>query len=223
MNDSLFVMLECSNPECRFRFPDFAIHRRAKRCPACSAELLTPQAAFENHNSPPADLSNGLEVHVLLDNLRSVLNVGSIFRTADGAGVSRLILGGITATPNHPQLAKTSLGAEHSLPWEHTPNGRLLCEKYKTLGFRILSLESTPDSTSLFHLFNGKPPESVNSQPPARLLFVVGNEISGVDPAILSLSDHICHIPMAGMKESLNVAVAFGIAIYYLRFGIFLE
>ncbi len=147
-------------------------------------------------------------MEVLLDSLRSTLNVGSIFRTADGAGASHIHCCGTTPTPDHPKIAKTSLGAEDFLPWTYVPNALDLVLSKKSAGYAILSIEATQNSADIF----------THRQPnvDSPILLVMGNEISGVDPEILQLSDHILHIPMAGKKDSLNVAVAFGIAIYTL-------
>ncbi|NTV37112.1 MAG: RNA methyltransferase [Anaerolineaceae bacterium] len=145
----------------------------------------------------------------LLDNIRSILNVGSIFRTADGAGFEKLILSGITATPLHPKLAKTGLGAEGLIPWEYTPNALDTASELIHQGYSLWALEECDNAVSLFDYDRTIFPDS-----PVAL--VVGNEITGVDPDILNLAHVKVWIPMNGSKRSLNVAVAFGIAAYNL-------
>ncbi len=133
-----------------------------------------------------------------------------MFRAADGAGIGRLHLCGITTTPDNPKLWKTSLGAELSVPWTYRPNGLIAARHLKQQGMRLWALEGGPGSVSILDAVH-----EVNETP---LALVVGNEISGVDPEILGECDCIVHIPMLGYKRSLNVATAFGIAAYFLRF-----
>ncbi len=150
-------------------------------------------------------LKESYPISALLSNIRSLYNVGSIFRTADGAGISRLYLAGITGSPPAPGLIKTSLGAEKRVPWEHV-NGAV--EKIKALreeGVQILMLEQTHTSIS-YDVAPVKFP----------CCLVVGNEITGVDEDIVSLADYAVEIPMHGTKNSLNVSVAFGIVVYEL-------
>ena len=141
------------------------------------------------------------EVQVICDNIRSLYNVGSIFRTADALGVSKIWLCGITGTPEQRGVLKVSLGAEKSVQWEYCKNTWRLIEKLKKQGFQIVSLELTKDSRDV-KLFKPKFP----------LALIVGNEVSGVSPTLLKRSEAIVHLPMKGIKESLNVSVAFGIA-----------
>jgi len=213
MSEPEFQIFQCSSPACRFRFPNNLTERNLEVCPVCG-QKLEPQGQPYSNAKPPLfkDLSSSMSstaFEVLLDNLRSTLNVGSIFRTADGAGVEHIYCCGTTPTPKHPKIEKTSLGAEGFLPWTLCPNALDLVIEKKSKGFQIVSLEATLNSDSLFsnnHLKNDRP-----------VLLVLGNEVSGIDPAIIELSDQVLHIPMQGKKTSLNVAVAFGIAIYKLR------
>lgn len=145
---------------------------------------------------------------LVLDNLRSLLNVGSIFRTADGAGLSHVYCSGTTPTPEHPKIRKTSLGAELLTPWSQCFNGLDLVLELKYSGRIIIALETTGKSSSIF--------EWAPIHPEPSMALVVGNEISGIDPGILAIADYIISIPMAGSKTSLNVAVSAGIAIYTL-------
>lgn len=148
-----------------------------------------------------------------LDNIRSAQNVGSIFRTADGAGVSELLLGGLTPTPDQqPSISKTSLGAEKTTPWRGFPNLARALKQFKSEGWLLLALETTPQACCL-HQFQLEPALG------DRLILAVGSEPAGIDPAIVRLADQVLFIPMAGEKTSLNVSVAFGIAAYYLLWG----
>lgn len=145
------------------------------------------------------------QLHVLCDNLRSLYNVGSIFRTSDACGISRIYLAGITGTPAQSGLTKVSLGAELSVPWEHVQDGWRLVDRLKKEGWQIVSLEQTKSSIDISRF-----------KPKAKCLLIVGNEVDGVSSTLLKRSDAAIEIPMSGIKESLNVAVAFGIAAYLL-------
>jgi len=210
MAESDFQMYQCGNPVCRFRFANNLSVRTLTKCPLCGEALQPSGAPFSNARL--VGLEKGKvppqKVEVLLDSLRSTLNVGSIFRTADGAGASLIHCCGTTPTPDHPKIAKTSLGAEDFLPWTYAPNALDLVLSKKANGYVILSIEAMQNSADIF--------KHRQSKVDFPILLVLGNEISGVDPEILRVSDHILHIPMAGKKDSLNVAVAFGIAIYTL-------
>lgn len=143
------------------------------------------------------------EIYLVLDNIRSALNVGSIFRTADGAGVSKTYLCGYTPTPENPRVAKTALRAEKTVLWEkHSQTWRLL-DTLKKRGVKVVALEQSERSID-YRKFKPKFP----------VVLVVGNEVKGLSKKILKYSDVIISIPMFGKKESLNVAVAAGIATY---------
>jgi len=159
--------------------------------------------------------SSGVVIEALLDNIRSTFNVGSICRASDGAGVSRLHLCGVTPTPENPKVAKTALGSEQSVSWEYHLNAVLAARAIKDQGYTLCTLEAAPGSCSIFEMT----PDLV-SKP---LLLIVGNEVTGVDPDLMVLSDVILSIPMVGKKESLNVSLAFGIAAYTMRFGKFVK
>jgi len=140
---------------------------------------------------------------VICHNIRSAFNIGSIFRTADGAGVSKIILGGYSAHPPHPKITKTALGAEKNIPHERVwPTWRAI-EDLKKKGYHIVALEQNIRAKNIFlHL------------PEFPLALIIGNEVKGLSKKILERCDEIVFIPMKGHKESLNVSVAFGIAIY---------
>ncbi len=210
-NEAEFVIYQCENPDCRFRCPSNLTAKSLGLCPLCASPMHAATPPFSNQKAATDQLpSNNPPIEVLLDNLRSTLNVGSIFRTSDGAGVRKIHLCGTTPTPEHPKIAKTGLGAEWNLPWEAHRNGLDFIQEIRKDGFTVISLEATPSSTSIFSLNL----DFTNLQP---ILLVIGNEISGVDPEILALCDHVASIPMAGIKSSLNVAVAFGIAVYTIQ------
>jgi len=147
-----------------------------------------------------------MPVAVVLENVRSLWNVGSIFRTADGAGAEELWLCGYTGCPPRPEISKTALGAELFVPWRHVPTARDAIAELRSRGRTILALERLERSVPL---------EGAPVRFPCALL--LGNEVAGLSPEVLSSADLVCHIPMHGVKESLNVAVAAGVALYELR------
>jgi len=165
-------------------------------------------------------------VYIILDNIRSALNVGAVFRTCDAANVEKLLLCGITAYPPHNRIPKTALGAVDYVPWEHfdttqeaiatlrqlsTDSETISKQSYNnpTVGqssnnhVTIVTAESTPSAVSLW---------DYNFTAPTALIF--GNEINGVSKEVLEASDAIVKVPMFGQKESLNVATTVGIVIY---------
>jgi len=146
----------------------------------------------------------------VLDNLRSLHNVGSIFRTADGAGVEKLYLCGMTGTPPRPEIRKAALGAEETVAWEYFATTREALQHLRAEGFHLIALEPAENSID-FRAAQYKFP----------LALVVGHEFEGIAPEILAECDMIVSLPMHGRKHSLNVAVAFGVAAYEV--GKFLE
>lgn len=143
---------------------------------------------------------------VIVPNIRSGHNVGAIFRTADGAGVDKLYLCGYSPIPPHPQIDKVSLGAEKSLPWEYVKQTTRLLKKLKAAGYCIVGLEQTTKSVSIYKW-----------EPRFPLALIVGNEVTGIPKKWLSLCDETIDLPMKGVKNSLNVSVAAGIALYYIQ------
>jgi tRNA G18 (ribose-2'-O)-methylase SpoU len=142
-------------------------------------------------------------VYIICENIRSIYNVGSIFRTADGLGVQKIFLCGYTGTPDHPKLNKTALGAEKVIPWESHKQAWRLVEKLKKEGVQIVALEKTATSIDI-RKFKPKFP----------LALIVGNEVDGVSPTVLKRCDKVVHIPMVGIKSSFNVASSFGIGVW---------
>ena len=205
--------MQCQNPSCGLRFPLDLAQFKGAYCPRCGGELQPAVQAFPQSSLPPRSPHRTFPMLAILDNIRSAQNVGGIFRTADGAGLQKLWLCGITPNPaDNAQIAKTALGAEQTVPWEHAPSTVALVEKLKAQDVIILALEAAPGSISLFSYTLPKADRSI--------ALVVGSEPAGIDPAVLPLADATLNLPMAGSKGSLNVAVAFGIAVYFLRFGI---
>lgn len=147
--------------------------------------------------------TNGLVV--VLDNVRSAFNVGSIFRTGDGFGVTKIYLCGITCQTDNRELQKTALGAEMSIPSEYSTETIEVIKKLKTQGYQIISLEQTKNSISLLDL---KLDKSKN------YALVVGNEVEGVSNEAINASDIVIEIPQVGSKHSLNVSNATSIVLW---------
>lgn len=148
------------------------------------------------------------EIKIILHNVRSSLNVGSIFRTADGAGVSSMYLTGYTPTPSdrfgrgEPTIAKTALGAEKSISWEQGDIVEII-NSLKEDGFTIVGVEQTPQSN-----------DHKSFKPKEKTIFIFGNEVDGLEDEVLKLCDDVIEINMHGEKESLNVGVAAGIILF---------
>ena len=156
---------------------------------------------------------NEKKIYLVLDNFRSRENVGSIFRTADGAGVKKIFLCGITPTPPHPKISKTALGADEFVEWEYHKQTWRLLGQLKVQGLKLVALENTKNAINIFSAQGGSASGGkFKSKFP--LVLIVGNEVKGLSPKILSYADKIIAIPMYGRKESLNVAVATGIALF---------
>jgi 23S rRNA (guanosine2251-2'-O)-methyltransferase len=150
------------------------------------------------------DPATRLPVWGMLDNIRSLYNVGSMFRTADAAGVRHLYLCGYTSEPTKREIHKTALGAVETVPWSHHRDPMEAIRHAKSQGIRICVLEQTTSSRPVFSLTPDDFP----------LCIVVGNELTGVSPQIIAEADLAVDIPMLGMKHSLNAAVAFGVAMF---------
>lgn len=155
-----------------------------------------------------------LPVYVLLNSIRSSYNVGSIFRTSDGAMIEKLFLCGYTPRPPSPlqqngkkEILKTALGATESVSWEYIKNPMDVIRDLKAKGIKICALELTDNNKRYYDLSGSDFP----------LCLIVGNEITGVSQELIDLCDISIEIPQYGIKQSLNVAVAYGIAIFELR------
>lgn len=145
------------------------------------------------------------ELIVIAHNIRSLHNLGSLFRTGDATGVSKIYCTGYTGNPLDPKAIKVSLGAEKTVPWERTRNIARLLRNLKRHGFTLAALEQHAQSIAL-----------QSYRPRFPLALIIGNEARGISEAFLKKADRILEIPMHGEKESLNVSVAFGIAVYQL-------
>lgn len=184
---------------------------RRVACPACGAEGAAVPAEvrrrLEERNRGaelPAAYSSG--VVAVLEDLRSVHNVGSIIRTCDALGVGLVVMVGLTPTPDHPRLAKTALGAEKVVPWVWRPDALSAIRELHDRGLTIVALEDSPSATPLGDALIGLP-----------AALVIGNEVAGISSPVLDAADGHLVIPMRGIKTSMNVAVAFGIAAYAIR------
>ncbi len=207
-----YKFIQCENPACHLRMPIDMDQLSGKYCPRCG-ETMHVVADYQsnqviNQDTPVVKRS----MVILMDNIRSAYNVGAIIRTADGLGAKKLYLCGITPTPDTSDaVIKTALGAEINIPWDYQPNGLIVAEALKDQGYNLLALEQT--RTSIF--INDYCLDASDQQ---AIALVLGNEKAGVDPGIIALCDAVIALPMMGKKSSLNVAVAFGAAAYWLSF-----
>ena len=146
---------------------------------------------------------------LILDNIRSAENVGAIFRTSDAVGIDEIILSGTTPDPidrfgrPNPKVAKSALGAEKVISWRHTNNTLTEVENLKKNGYQIIAIELAENSTDYKDVV-----------PDEKVVFILGSETDGISKNILDISDIIAEIPMQGEKESLNVSVSAGIALF---------
>ncbi len=206
-----WVVYRCLHPACGLRFPAAAQGEVAARtrCPRCQGPLQTvargplpePESLFpSSHPWPPRRA-------LVLENVRSAWNVGALLRVAEAAGYEHAFLVGITPTPEQAAVAKTALGAQYRLSWSWHPNGVALLRTLRSLGWSLWALETEPAARLL----------PVGQPPPAEpWAWVVGNEVTGLDPQVLALCQDVWRLPMYGRKHSLNVATAFAAAAYRL-------
>lgn len=141
-------------------------------------------------------------ITLVLDNVRSMHNVGSAFRTADGFAIEKIFLCGITATPPHREIEKTALGATQSIPWEHVKETTEAINTLKKQGYTIIAIEQAENSILLQDFVPAKD---------AKYALVFGNEVNGVDEEVMQQIDHCIEIPQFGTKHSFNVSVTIGI------------
>ena len=151
-----------------------------------------------------------IPVRVLCDNVRSMHNIGAIFRTSDAFLIEEVILGGISGCPPHPEISKTALGAEESVAWRHVDSSLAEAERLKGEGWKIAVLEQTLGSVAL---------NEFRRDPEDHLLLVVGNEVEGVDQRIVDIADTCLEIPQYGTKHSLNVSCSAAIALWQIVFS----
>ena len=150
--------------------------------------------------------SKKIPLTVVLDNVRSLNNIGSIFRTSDAFAVERILLCGITATPPSPEIDKTALGAEDSVRWSYFENTADAVEMLKKEGYTVCALEQVDGSVSL---------EAFEADSDGRYAFIAGNEVDGVDQNVVDMCDVSLEIPQVGTKHSLNVAVSTALTIWH--------
>jgi len=146
-----------------------------------------------------------LPIYALVEDIRSMHNVGSIFRTSDGVLLKKLFLTGYTAQPPRKEIDKTALGSTESVPWEYSKDPIPVVKKLKEQGVRIVAVEHTDTSIDYFRSDYRYP-----------TCIVMGNEVDGVSQEVLNLADEAVELPMLGLKQSLNVSVAYGIILYHI-------
>jgi len=210
MSASSFEIRACLS--CHLRYPLTEGHSFGVRCPHCLGETRVVLKKVINSEGEiksgkgKSKKREGVRA-VLLDNIRSAWNVGSILRSADGFGFGHAHLCGITPTPEVDAVRKTALGAEEYVTWSYHHDAVQLVNSLKKEGWAILALEEDERSVAL---------SKAKKVKADRTLLIVGNEVTGIDPELLDLADHVLHIPMRGQKRSFNVANAFSIAAYAL-------
>lgn len=206
---SYAVVRECQNPKCNLRFPDTCDLDVSILCPICGSAAVIKESIDLTNDCRDNNWKPFNEFTLILDNVRSVYNVGAIFRTAVGLGLNHVYLCGITPTPNHKNFTKTSLGAENFIIWEKSLNCVEQCKSLKKIGYQLFSIESTAESISLLNI-------KKNNLGDNKIAIIVGNEITGIDPKVISLSDLVISIPISGINKSFNVTTALGIALFHL-------
>lgn len=211
------VHVRCPNPECGAELT-LAPERLGKNepCPECAQVITVVPLAFRGAGAAERaaagrarsgdSVRRTMPVVVILENIRSLWNVGSVFRSADAAGVQALVLAGFTGRPPRAEISKTALGAEESVPWSEAASAAEAAESLRAEGRFVIALERTESSV---------PIADADVRFPCAL--ILGNEVAGLGADALARADLVCHIPMHGVKGSLNVAVAGGIAFYELR------
>ncbi|MCH7496645.1 MAG: TrmH family RNA methyltransferase [Candidatus Marinimicrobia bacterium] len=172
----------------------------ASRRKLTDLELKAARPRLDEVRSQPR-----LPVYALLEDVRSLYNVGSMFRTADALHLAGLYLCGYTGFPPRREITKTALGAEHTVPWEKHADAATLARSLQARGMQLLVLEQTDDAVDFW-------------EAPVRFpaCFVVGNEVTGISQELVEQADLCLQLPMAGVKQSLNVATAFGVLGYEL-------
>jgi tRNA G18 (ribose-2'-O)-methylase SpoU len=208
MSSSFFEIRICQS--CGLRYPLTEGHSFGIRCPHCLGEtlvVLKKQIEDDVVLKEQSEKKNAVKA-VLLDNIRSAWNVGSILRSADGFGFSHVYLCGITPTPEVDAVRKTALGADEYVSWSHHKDAVKLVKGLKSEGWRVIALEEDKRASPISQF--------ADSRSPSPIVWIVGSEVTGVDPELLDFADKIFYIPMHGQKRSFNVAVAFGVAGYSL-------
>ena len=148
-----------------------------------------------------------LPIIIVLDNIRSMSNIGSIFRTSDAFKIESIFLCGITSQPPHREIRKTALGATESVPWKYFKNTMEAVLELKNMQYSIISIEQVENSTML---------QNFNIKKNQKIALVMGNEVNGIDQSIIDISDDCVEIPQYGTKHSLNVSISTGLVIWHL-------
>lgn len=161
-----------------------------------------------SHAPDPRFLARSSGIKLVVDNLRSVFNVGSLFRVSECLAISEIILCGISPDPSHPNMAKTALGTIEKVKWRHMEDSCDAILELKSQGYKVYALETAEPSSSVYECTYQLP-----------LAIVLGNEALGIDPKVLELCDEIVYLPVLGWKNSLNVSVAAAITLYQIVFG----
>ena len=207
MSDYVFEIRVCES--CGLRYPLQKNNSFGERCPHCLGgtkmvleKVIREEARSRTRTSRVKTTTRA----VLLDNIRSAWNVGSILRSADGFGFDHIYLCGITPSPDNEAVTKTALGAEDTVPWSLHKDAVKLVQGLKREGWKVYALEEDKRSKKV-----GKIRVEENS------VLILGSEVTGVDPDLLALCDQIFYIPMHGEKRSLNVAIAFSVAAFALQ------
>jgi tRNA G18 (ribose-2'-O)-methylase SpoU len=204
--------VQCPSERCGIVFePPARWLGRNMYCPACGVRMTArPLEVCAELDERRDRLPGGrgaeterLPFVVIVDNVRSLWNVGAIFRTADACGVRKLVLSGITGCPPRPEITKTALGAEETVAWDYRADPLRALHTLADEGYRPVALEHTSRAAGLDEL-----------DWPEQVCLVIGNEVAGISPPVIEACDLHATIPMLGVKESLNVSVAFGIAAY---------
>lgn len=208
MSDLIFEIRVCES--CGLRYPLQKGHSFGERCPHCLGEtrVMTSKVIHEEERvkEKPAKKKNVFRA-VLLDNIRSAWNVGSILRSADGFGFDHIYLCGITPTPDNEAVTKTSLGAEDYIPWSHHKDAVKLITGLKKEGWNVIALEEGKGAKDI---------EGKTGKGYEKSVLLLGSEVTGIDPDLLTVCDEMIAIPMRGQKRSLNVAIAFSVAAFAL-------
>lgn len=164
--------------------------------------------SMEELNRPDVDSFKNqtkIPLVIVLDNVRSMHNVGSAFRTADGFAIEKIILCGITGTPPHREIEKTALGATQSVSWSHVEDTQTALAQLKAEGYQLIAIEQAAQSTFL---------QEYTVDPAAKYALIFGNEVHGVDESIMQQVDSCIEIPQFGTKHSFNVSVTIGIVLW---------
>lgn len=214
MSRDTYQIRVCKNPDCGLRYPLIEDNAFGKRCPMCLGEtkLVIEKSLLKNSIKGNTPLPSSSNLTVLLDNIRSALNVGSIFRSADGFGFKTIYLCGITPTPENPEVDKSAIGAEEYVNWSAHKNAVNLIEQLKKEDCEIWALETSQKSIPIYSAVSAR-----NKIRP--LVLILGNEVTGIDPGIMEITDCQVYLPMHGQKRSFNVAVAFAVAAQIISFS----